>query len=189
MSKLQKAFVSIIAASVLVTVVTACEASNEAPQADSDSQQQYNEDGRIPVDDNVYVITGTVQAPIDSLERQVEPAEGGISGFVGAGGPGFVSGWYSGPEFQGKGFLRLLVSSTVPSTSYAVPGRVAILKTSDTKARVLEAGDEVTLKCRLQYEAVAAVRENEDFDQAKVETWEIDYCRLATPVITTDGGF
>jgi hypothetical protein len=41
----------------------------------------------------------------------------------------------------------------------------------------------VTFKCRAQYEAVAAVRENESFNQAKVETWELDYCRMATPVI------
>ena len=34
-----------------------------------------------------------------------------------------------------------------------------------------------------QYEALAAVRDNEKFSKTKVETWELDYCRLASPVI------
>lgn len=83
----------------------------------------------------------------------------------------------------GKGYVRLLVSSTEPETETAPKGDVVILKVVDTKATALKDGDRVTFKCRRQYENVAAVKENEKFDRSTFGTWEMDYCRLASPVI------
>ena len=87
--------------------------------------------------------------------------------------------------WKGKN-LRLLVHSVEPATPLAQPDRIVLIKTSDTKASALLTGDIVTFRCRAQYKAVAAVRENEDFYPSKVATWELDYCRLATPVISIE---
>jgi hypothetical protein len=154
----------------------------QAPQAASDSPQTYSANARIPVDDNVYIITGQVVGEVASLSQQTTPAQGDVTGLQ-ARGYGYLGGSYFGAEFGGKGFVRLLVHSAMPSTRLAPPEEIVIVKTTDTKASVLYPGDVVTFKCRAQYEAVAAVRENEAFNESKVETWELDYCRMMTPVI------
>ncbi|MEZ4639803.1 MAG: hypothetical protein R2856_33400 [Caldilineaceae bacterium] len=151
----------------------------------SDSPQTYSASARIPVDDNVYTITGMVVGDIASLSQQTTPAQGDVLGLQGR-GYGYLGGSYFGAEFGGKGFVRLLVRSAQPSTPYAPPEQIVVLKTTDTKAVVLLPGDVVTFKCRAQYEAVAAVRENEAFNESKLETWELDYCRMVTPVITKE---
>jgi hypothetical protein len=157
----------------------------QAPQAASDSPQTYSANARIPVDDNVYTINGRVVGDIASLSQQVAPAQGDVTG-VQARGYGYLGGSYFGAEFGGKGFVRLLVRSAEPATPYAPPNQIIVLKTSDTKAVALLPGDIVTFKCRAQYEAVAAVRENEAFNEDKLETWELDYCRMVTPVISNE---
>jgi hypothetical protein len=153
-----------------------CASTDLAPPPESDSAQSYSADARVTVDDNVYEITGIVAGDVDSLVRQTEAARGSIAGS----GYGFY-GTYFGPEFGGKGFVRLLVEES--DSRLAPAGEIVILKTMDTKAIVLVPGDKVTFRCRAQYEAVAAVRDYETFDSEKVETWELDYCRLLTPVI------
>jgi hypothetical protein len=165
---------------LLVLLLTACR--GQAPQPVSDSPQTYETGARIPVDDSVYTITGQVVGEVASLSQQTTPAEGELTGLA-ARGYGYMGGSYFGPEFGGKGFVRLFVFTVDPSTRLAPPEEIVIMKTTDTKAAALLPGDIVTFKCRAQYEAVAAVRENESFNQAKVETWELDYCRMATPVI------
>jgi hypothetical protein len=165
---------------LLVLLLTACR--GQAPQPVSDSPQAYEANARIPVDDNVYTITGQVVGEVASLSQQTAPAQGELTG-LGARGYGYMGGSYFGPEFGGKGFVRLFVFSAEPSTRLAPPEEIVIMKTTDTKAAALLPGDIVTFKCRAQYEAVAAVRVNESFNQSKVETWELDYCRMVTPVI------
>ena len=59
-----------------------------------------------------------------------------------------------------------------------------IFKFTDTKATALLPGDVVEFKCRRQYEAVAPVKDAERFDEDKFSTWEFDFCRLTTGVIT-----
>ncbi len=165
---------------VVVVVMAGC--AGQAPQPASDSPQIYETGARVPVDDTVYLISGQVVGDIASLSGQTAPAQGDITG-LGARGIGYVGGSYFGAEFGGKGFVRLLVHTAEPTTRLAPPEEIVIIKTSDTKASILLPGDVVTFKCRAQYEAVAAVRENESFNADKVETWELDYCRLLTPVI------
>ncbi|MEE8047006.1 MAG: hypothetical protein V3T49_09200 [Dehalococcoidia bacterium] len=170
---------ALVVLAALTLVLVAC-ATNTPPGPDNDSPQSYRagtgtlwwyEGERIPVDDNVYDITGEVVADVENLTRQISPS-------------GYVRGAYFDPLFAGKGFVRLLVHSVTPSTSLATPERIVLIKTSDTKASALLPNDVVTFRCRAQYEAVGAVRDNEHFDVDKVGTWELDYCRMATPVIT-----
>lgn len=165
---------------LFLLILTGC--AGRAPQPESDSPQTYSDNARIPVDDTVYTIVGEVVGDVASVTQQTTPAQGDVTG-VSARDLGYLGGAYFGPEFGGKGFVRLLVHTATPGTELAPVEEIVILKTSDTKAAVLLPGDVVTFRCRAQYEAVAAVREGESFDADKVETWELDYCRLVTPVI------
>ena len=171
----------------LIAIMAGCTQADVAPRPESDRGQNFNtgcaEDDptctgnvQIPVDDGVYRIKGKVVGDVNSLTRQIQAARGSL-----AGSQYFVSGSFYGPEMGGKGFIRLHVQE---SDSYLAPvGTVVIVKSTDTKGIALLPGDVVTLKCRHQYEAVAAVRNKETFDEVKLETWELDYCRLVTPVI------
>lgn len=180
----------ILAVLIALLALTACtEEENAAPAADSDSAQEYKE-SKIPVDDNVYDITGEVVSDVDSLTRQTKPGGGSISAPVCAGTSGCFGGGGGtlfGPTVEGKGYVRLKVLSSKPSTDLAPEGQVVIIKATDTKASILLPGDRVTFRCRRQYEAVAAVRENQSFKQDEVATWELDYCRLSSPVIDVKG--
>jgi hypothetical protein len=162
----------------LFGVLTAegCDESN--PTADSDSAQNYGGDHKVDVDEKTYVITGEVVREVNSLTRQVTPAKGDVFGYG-----GYVSGSFTGPVEAGKGFVRLKVQVSNPSTAEAPVGEVAIIKTTDTKVTALMAGDVITVKCRRQYENIAAVKEGQKFNKDEVGTWELDYCRLASPVI------
>jgi hypothetical protein len=163
---------------VVLVLVGLAGCANQPPLPESDSSQEFAAgQGGIPVDDNVYTITGKVVGEVESLVRQTSPGQGFISG-TGYG----VYGSYFGPEFDGKGFVRLEVMTS--DSRLAPKGSIVILKVTDTKASVLLPGDTVCFKCRHQYEAIAAVRNNETFDQEKLETWEIDYCRLVSPVVS-----
>lgn len=169
---------------ILLLVCSSCAGTNLAPAPESDSSQRFIpvENVGIPVDDNVYTIVGEIVVDVNSLVRQTEAARGSYSGY----GSGYASGTYYGPEYGGKGFVRVLVLTS--DSKLAPVGNIVILKSTDTKGTALLPGDVVTFKCRAQYEALAAVRDNEIFGESAVErlaTWELDYCRLATPVIDT----
>lgn len=183
----KKSFIAGVA--ILSTMLFAAESCDgeTAPEAESDSSQNYKAGSKVPVDDNVYLIKGEVIGPVNDVTRQVEPAQGEISGFA-YGGYASMNGSFTGPIEAGKGFVRLRVQTVSPSTEQAPVGDVTIIKTSDTKAKALLNGDIVQFKCRRQYEALAAVKDNEKFDAEKVETWELDYCRLASPVIEVKPG-
>lgn len=170
----------VVGAIVLLSVIVAGCEDNLAPSADSDSEQDYRLGDRIPVDDAVYTILGVVAGDLESITRQTQPAYGSASGVM-TGGFGYMGGAYYGAEYGGKGIVRLLVTGS--DTPEAPVGATVILKVTDLKALVLVPGDRVAFKCRRQYEAIAAVREQETLDVQKVETWELDYCRLVSPVI------
>jgi hypothetical protein len=137
----------------------------------------------IPCDSHIYQVEGTVVTLPESLTIQTERGYGSGSGFM-INGMGSV-GWSSmGPEFSGKGFVRILVSWS--DSELAPAGQVTILKVTDTKAIALLQGDKVRFKCRSEYEAVAPLDYGEKFttetrDQAA--TYELDYCRLVSPVL------
>lgn len=171
----------IVAASIVALALAACVGpppTGNAPLPQSDSSHLYS-GGKVPVDDRVYTISGVVIADVESLTRQTQPAGGAIYGSAGV-----TYGSFFGPQFDGKGFVRLLVKSS--DSPLAPEGSVVILKTSDTKAVALVPSDEVTFKCRADYEAVASVRDYTPFTEeiaGAVATWELDYCRMINPII------
>lgn len=151
-----------------------------APRVVSDNPAgSYNWSIKAPVDDNAYNISGVVDGDIESLTRQTSAGGATFFGFS-----GIVSGSYFGPEYNGKGFLRLKVEKS--NSNLAPVGSVALLKVTDTKAILLRSGDFVDFRCRHQFEALAAVRYDESLDLAK-GMWEIDFCRMISPVVTPSG--
>lgn len=175
----------IVAASVIAVAILASAEScddTSSTTADSDSSQNYATDSKIPFDTKAYEITGEVAGPVNDLTRQVKPAQGSVDGFA-YGGYASLNGSFTGPIQAGKGFVRLLVSSATPATDLAPVGQVTIIKTSDTKAKALVNGDIVSFKCRRQYENIAAVKDNQKLNVQQDGTWELDYCRLSSPVI------
>jgi hypothetical protein len=151
-----------------------------APRPVSDSDQSYIATAKIPVDDNVYNLSGTIVSDVNSYSYQV--GQSYVSGY-GTQYGGFVSG--SGSLWaEGKGFVRIKLESISPSNDLAQAGDTIVVKTTDQKIRALLPGDYVKLKCRAQYENLAAVRNNSTFDETLLETWEFDYCRMSSVKIS-----
>lgn len=178
---MKKLFVLIL----LVLVLVACErpadvSTPKAPPPESDSGARFKAGARVPVDYEIYTISGVVTGDVSSLTRQTDAGGGQIRGSQ-FDSYGYVRGSWSGPEYSGKGFVRVHV--TASDCLLARVGSVVILKTTDTKATALLVGDQVTFKCRVQYEAVAPLANNEVFEVERYETREIDYCRLERPVV------
>lgn len=159
----------------------------------SDSDQKYASGSYVPLDYNYYTIKGTVVSDLISKDTGQEPGRISGSGVgIAPTGGGMTTSSFSGTYFPGgvtgKGFVRVHVEDTTPDTPLAPDGSVVILKTTDLKAIALLPNDYVVFVCRVQYEAVAAVDNQERFDSEKAGTWEIDYCRLKSPVLT-DGAY
>jgi hypothetical protein len=150
-----------------------------APAPESNNSLSYAWFTTIPVDTAVYTITGAVAAETESLVRQTAPAQ--VQSYS---AEGFTYGSYYGPQLNGKGMVRLTVEAS--DAELAPVGSTVILKLDDTKGILLLPGDHITLKCRAQFEAISAVMNRQEFDPA-AGTWELDYCRLATPVVGRAG--
>ncbi|MEZ4870542.1 MAG: hypothetical protein R3C14_54940 [Caldilineaceae bacterium] len=151
-----------------------------APAPESSSGLNYAWRTTIPVDTRVYTITGTVAADVASLVRQTAPAQAQSYS-----AEGVSYGTFYGPQLNGKGMARLIVTNS--DSALAPAGSTVILKLDDTKGILLQSGDHITLKCRAQFEAIAAVMNRQAFDPT-AGSWELDYCRLATPVVGMVGG-
>ena len=156
---------------------------------ESDSDQAYVSGSYVPLDYNYYSIKGTVVG--DLISKDTGQAAGRIVGSnvgIAPGNGGLATSSFSGTYFPGgvtgKGFVRIHVEDSTPDTPLAPDGSVVILKTTDLKAIALLPGDYVEFICRAQFEAVAAVDNQERFDKELAGTWEIDYCRLKSPVLT-----
>jgi len=161
----------------LSLLLSGCQRS---PAPESNNGLSYAWLTTIPVDANVYTVSGVVAADVESLVRQSAPAQAQTySTDVGS------YGTYYGPQLNGKGMVRLTVASS--DAELAPVGSTVILKLDDTKGILLLPGDRITLKCRAQFEAISAVMNRQAFDPA-AGTWELDYCRLATPVVASADG-
>lgn len=132
----------------------------------------------------VYRISGHVLGMGNSIQR---PEMQGGATYVNGYGSAYVSS-----STPGKGFVRFHadeVTWTMETTQTAEfepvvkAGDDVLLKTSDTKAASLLAGDVVTFLCRAQAEFVEAVAGNEQPAQNKI-VMELDYCRLEKPQFT-----
>ncbi|MEZ4732005.1 MAG: hypothetical protein R3E79_33220 [Caldilineaceae bacterium] len=157
---------------LLVGLLGACQRS---PAPESNNGLSYAWFTTIPVDTAVYTLTGTVATEVESLVRQTAPAQ--VQSYS---AEGLSYSTYYGPQLNGKGMVRLTVEAS--NAELAPVGSTVILKLDDTKGILLLPGDRVTLKCRAQFEAISAVMNRQEFDPA-AGTWELDYCRLATPVV------
>lgn len=143
---------------------------------DADQYVSYADGVNLQFDTNIYTIKGVIDGG-ESLTRQVSPASGSV---IGTGG--FVSGSYTGAVIDGKGIYRVLVKES--DSELALVGSVTILKSVDTKAVVLQVGDEVTFKCRHQEEVVEPILQSQVVeDRDSISTWEIDGCKLVGPAI------
>lgn len=174
----------LILLTLLAVTFAACR-QNNAPAVQSDNSEGsfaevHGSAPRAPEDRNLYAIFGKVVAAPSSLVRQTDPGHADIYG-----SNGFVSGTSFGPKYQGKGFVRLQILNIDPVVQYkfAKVNDVVLIKTSDTKAAALSVDDMVNFKCRAQYEAIAPIRQNENFDSDKYGTWEFDFCRLSGPTV------
>ncbi len=132
----------------------------------------------------IYTITGTVLGLGESIQRP--ESQGSAFVYQGSGSA------YVQSSTPGKGFIRFHVDNVtwthVPSETIEFEPVVAVgdnvlLKTSDTKAASLVAGDRTTFKCRVQKEFVEAVASNEQPTLNHI-TEELDYCRMETPKFT-----
>ncbi len=158
----------------LLFLLSACQ---QAPAPESGNGLTYAWFTAIPVDTNVYTVSGEVVTDIESLVRQRAPAQAQTYNIEGSS----VSTYY-GPEMSGKGMVRLHVEQS--DSELAPVASTVILKLDDTKGILLLPGDTVTLKCRAQFEAIAPVMQRQTFDPS-AGTWELDYCRLDTPVVVS----
>ena len=156
-------------------LLSGCE-QEYAPLADSDSRSNFSAEYRVPTDRTIYHVTGEIVGEREELVRQTSPATGSMYSYNGYG-----SGSFTGPEFMGKSFVRVYV---VHSDSRLAPTEsTVILKVSDTKIFGVVVGDTVSFICRAQAELVAAVLNNEK-PSAEQVTWELDYCRMESPIVS-----
>lgn len=164
-----------------------------APGADGNYANGYG----LPAVTTVYIITGTVEVAPSSIQQYTE--NGSISGSSYR-GTGSVSGYIHG-ETTGKGFVRFKVSGVSWHDPYVNAGIVerdedwtpvvnagdlVLIKTVDSKASALGAGDSVVFMCREQYEFVPAVARDE-IPTTQSVTRELDYCRMVSPQIDKSG--
>lgn len=156
---------------LIVCMITASCAPLDGTVADTDSGYTYkNKDSAaIPLNDAIYTVSGTVMAGVDSLVRSTTSsyATENVNQLT--------------VTSTGKGFVRLKVTES--DSSLAPLEAVVILKTIDTKVIALLPGDVVTLRCHAQAEAIPASYTGQPYDNVLAITWELDYCRLLTPVI------
>jgi hypothetical protein len=158
-------------------ILTGCSGPSGA-RPDSDSDQFW--DGKAPVDTAVYDITGVVTDNSTSIVRQEAPASGSVAAIN-----GYASGSFTGPIESGKSVIRLRVTH-ISANRLAGAGSSIIVKSTDTKAVALYAGDTVNLRCRIDSEFVAAVQGDDKLTEAAIpshEALEFDFCRLRTPVV------
>lgn len=138
---------------------------------ESDSGFKYSGNPSLPVDEAIYTVTGVVIGDVRSVTETVWEKYWNSDGSRGV--------IYN---TDGKGFVRLWVEkSDWPGVS---PEQALILKTTDSKAQALQPGDRVTFLCRQQAEALAAVWQGQTYNPSDV-TIELDFCRMASPVIGT----
>lgn len=83
---------------------------------------------------------------------------------------------------DGKGMVQVRVNSISPSLKYIKPESTIVLKTTDLKVMAVSPGYSFEVKCRNDYEPVAALQNNE-MSNSQYDTHELDFCRMTDPVI------
>lgn len=181
-TKILQPVCELLLAAVAVVVLFSLSGCNQpGTYAESDSGYTYKsyKQAAIPVDNNLYTLTGVVVGDVNSIALQ------GPAKVVTTYRSEYYSvGTYFPPEMNGKGLVRLWVEK---SDFPGVPAEtIAIAKSTDTKLIAVLPGDRITLRCRVQAEAIAPSYTGQVYDKDKAVTLELDFCRMLSPVIDVD---
>lgn len=153
-----------------------CEQAGTYAESDSGYTYKSYKQAAIPVDNNIYTLTGVVVGDVNSIQQT------GSARVVTTYRSDFYSvGTYFPTEMNGKGLVRLWVEkSDFPGVP---PETIAIIKSTDTKLIAVLPGDRITLRCRVQAEAIAPSYTGQVYDPDRAVTLELDFCRMLSPVI------
>lgn len=175
---------------VLLVVMFLIGCGGQVAESDSDKEFATIRGGGLAtsIDFGVYTITGYVEPMLIPIDVVV--------GYTGETSP--VLAEYPYRVMDGKSLLRVeVVSAEYTSSTVKVDilqeveeaidvdsllGQVIVVKITDAKMFGVLIGDKVKLSCRAEPENLAAVANNEPFQHA-LETWELDWCRFASPVV------
>lgn len=161
---------------ILTILLSGCNAAGTYAESDSGYTYASYKQASIPVYNNIYTITGVVVGDVNSIARP------GPAKVVTTYRSDYYSvGTYFPPEMNGKGLVRLWVEQ---SDFPGVPAEtITIIKSTDTKLIAVLPGDRITLRCRVQAEAIAPSYTGQVYDKDKAVTLELDFCRMLSPVI------
>ena len=127
------------------------------------------------IDSNIYKLNVTMlDAPVSNRTMGGEGVQRQYSDIYGFGNSRL---WQ-----DGKGMIAVHVNSISPSLNYIQPGTDIVLKTTDLKIMAIDPGYSFDIRCRSDYEPVASLQNNE-VTNGDYDTYELDYCRMATPKI------
>lgn len=131
------------------------------------------------IDSNIYVLNVTMLGEPKSNKNI--GGEGASRQYSDVYGYGNTRLWQ-----DGKGMISVHVNSVSPNLNYVKPGMDIVLKTTDLKIMAIEPGYSFDVKCRNDYEPVAALQNNE-ITTDRYDTYELDYCRMSDPEIVYVG--
>lgn len=167
-----KKYLFFIISMALLFVLTACTTRT------SDSGYSLKTVGKR-IDSNIYILNVTMLGEAQSNKNiggeGVNRQYSDIYGF------GNSRLWQ-----EGKGMISVHVNSVSPSLDYLQPGMDIVLKTTDLKIMAIDPGYSFEVKCRSDYEPVAALQDNE-MSSERYDTYELDYCRMSNPQIKFTG--
>lgn len=160
--------VGIIAVIFLVSLLSGCQSRV------SDSGLDLKSVGKN-IDNNIYVLNVTMLGTMVS-SRNIT-AQGTGRQYSDIYGYENLRLWQ-----DGKGMVEVRINSITPSLSYIKPESTIVLKTTDLKIMAISPGYSFEVKCRNDYEPVAALQNNEMIS-SRHDTYELDYCRMTNPEI------
>ena len=131
------------------------------------------------IDSNIYILNVTMLGEAKSNKNL--GGEGVQRQYSDIYGVGNSRIWH-----DGKGLVSVHVNSVSPSLNYLKPGTDIVLKTTDLKIMAIEPGYSFEVRCRNDYEPVAALQNNE-MTNDRYDTYELDYCRMTNPQIEYTG--
>lgn len=153
---------------VLVSLLSGCQSRV------SDSGLSLKSVGKN-IDNNIYVLNvtmlGTMISSKDTTAQGTGRQYSDIYGYEN------MRLWQ-----DGKGMVEVRINSISPSLNYIKPQSTIVLKTTDLKIMAISPGYSFEVKCRNDYEPVAALQNNEMIN-SRHDTYELDYCRMTNPEI------
>ncbi len=131
------------------------------------------------IDSNIYILNVTMLGdPVSNKNLGGEGVSRQYSDLY---------GWGNSRIWQdGKGLVSVHVNSVSPALDYVKPGTDIVLKTTDLKIMAISEGYSFEVRCRNDYEPVAALQDNE-ISNDRYDTYELDYCRMTNPIIVSPG--